>query len=206
MRGVGSDWDTPRVRADYVVVVVALVLGVVLLGGVVAVGGDQPLLAAGNDQQGAADREPLNTTAVERAVLAAVNRERTARGLETVEYDPRLAAVARTHSADMVSEGYYAHTGPGGDTAFDRVQSSSVSCSSVGENIAATWWQTSFETPGGERDSHTSVEQLADGLVEQWLSSPDHRRNMLSPYWEWTGVGVAVTAEGEVLVTQEFCA
>lgn len=200
MRG---DAGSERGGADYVAVAVALVLGVVLLASVLAVGGN-PLRPA-EDDQSVEDRKPLNTTATERAVAAAVNRERTEHGLDLVGYDAGLAAVARNHSADMVARGYYAHESPDGDVAFDRVQSRSVACSSVGENIAATWWQRPFETLEGERDRHTTVEQLAEGLVEQWLNSSEHRANMLRADWERTGVGVAVTDKGEVLVTQTFC-
>ncbi|WP_436900933.1 CAP domain-containing protein [Halovenus halobia] len=195
-----------RASADYLVVAAAVVGGLVLLGSLLVAGGADPLtLAAGDGQEAANDRDPLNTTAVERAIAAAVNDERTARGRSSVEYEPGLATVARNHSVDMIARDYYAHVSPDGDAAFERVQSSSVSCSSVGENIAATWWQTTFETTDGERERHTTREELVDELLEQWLNSPDHRENMLSTQWERTGVGVAVTQDGEVLVTQNFC-
>lgn len=202
MRGTGEDGHTDRGSVTVVALGVALVLGVVLLASVLAVGGE-PLIP--DDDQTADSPEPLNTTATERALTTAVNRERTARGLPPVGYDAGLAAVARNHSADMVARSYYSHESPEGDTAFGRVQAAPVSCASVGENIAAAWWHRPFDSLDGERERHTTVEQLAEGLVEQWLNSPDHRHNMLSSEWERTGVGVAVTDEGEVLVTQNFC-
>ncbi len=206
MSGDGSDERARgRASADYLVAA-AVVGGVVLLGSLLVASGADPFVsAAGDGQETQSERDPLNTTAAERAIAAAVNDERRARGLSPVEYEPGLATVARNHSADMIARDYYAHVSPEGNAAFERVQSSSVSCSSVGENIAATWWQTPFESTDGERGRHTTREELADGLLEQWLTSPDHRENMLSTEWERTGVGVAVTEDGEVLVTQNFC-
>lgn len=195
-----------RASAEYIALTAAVVVTVVALGGILVAGGTNPFAAAaGDDQSSADDRKPLNTTAAERAIAAAVSDERTARGLGPVEYESRLAGVARSHSSDMIAREYYAHISPDGDAAFERVKSSSVSCSSVGENIAATWWQTTFETTSGEREFHMSAQELANGIVEQWLNSPEHRENMLDPDWERIGVGVAVTEEGEVLVTQNFC-
>lgn len=195
-----------RASSDIVAVVVAIAVTGLLVGGLFYIGGTEtPGATAGDGQPNATDREPLNRTAAERAIAAAINRERTARDLDPVEYRPGLADVARNHSRDMIARDYYAHESPDGETPFGRVQSSSVSCSSVGENIAASWWQREFESTDGKRTLHTTPEELADGLVEQWLNSPEHRENMLRPDWERTGVGIAVTAEGEVLVTQNFC-
>ncbi|MXR52528.1 hypothetical protein GRX03_13035 [Halovenus sp. WSH3] len=205
----GSDRpSTERAASDLWSVVVGAVLGVVLLVGLLYVGGASPLggdqsAANTTDQPAASD---LNITAAERAVAAAINRERVNRGRPPVEYDEEIATVARNHSQDMVERSYYAHVSPEGDTAFDRIQNGPASCAVVGENIAATWWNKPFETTDGERERHTSIAELAAGLAEQWLNSQSHRKNMLDPRWERTGVGIAVTPEGEVLVTQNFCA
>lgn len=203
---VGGLSGRSRGGSDTVAVIVAIAFTGLLVGGLFYTGGiDTPNSTAGDDQSEAVNPEPLNRTATERAIAAAINRERTARDLDPVEYESGLAGVARNHSSDMIARDYYAHESPEGDTPIDRVQQSSVSCSSVGENIAASWWQRAFESTDGERTQHTTPEELADGLVEQWLNSPDHRENMLNPDWERTGVGVAVTQDGEVLVTQNFC-
>lgn len=203
-RGPSTEWAV----SDLWAVLAGAVIGVVLLAGVLYVGGANPISPGeqpaenGSAQQSAPE---LNTTAAERAVMEAVNRERVARDLPPVDYDPALATVARNHSEDMVERDYYAHESPEGETAFDRVEAGPASCLVVGENIAATWWYEPFETTDGERERHTSIEELSDGLAEQWLNSPSHRENMLDPRWDRTGVGVAVTPEGEVLVTQNFC-
>jgi uncharacterized protein YkwD len=200
----GKQSGRKRGSPDIVAAVVVIAFTGLVVGGLFYLGGtDTPNSAAGESD--AAESEPLNRTAAERAIAAAINRERTARDLDPVAYRSGLAGVARNHSSDMIARDYYAHESPDGETPFDRVEDSAVSCSSVGENIAASWWQRVFESADGERTRHTTPEELADGLVEQWLDSPEHRENLLDPDWERTGVGVAVTAEGEVLVTQNFC-
>lgn len=186
-------------------VLAGIVLGIALLGGMFYAGGTTPF--ADQPAANTTDETPeLNTTVAALAVTEAVNRERAERGIAPVAYDEGIAVVARNHSQDMIERGYYAHESPDGETAFDRIEDGPSSCAAVGENIAATWWYEPFETTEGERDRHTTVEELADGLAEQWLNSRSHRENMLDPRWKRTGVGVAVTEEGEVLVTQNFCA
>jgi uncharacterized protein YkwD len=188
---------------------VGVVCGLVLLGGLLYVGGANPLSSPTGEQPAANSSDEatpeLNTTLAERAITEAVNHERATRGLEPVEHDDAIAVVARNHSRDMVEREYYAHESPDGEAPFERIEAGPPSCGAVGENIAATWWQKPFESTDGERDRHTTVEELADGLTEQWLGSESHRENMLDRRWDRTGVGVAVTADGEVLVTQNFC-
>lgn len=201
--------ERPVTASDLWAVLVGVAFGLVLLGGLLYVGVGSPLDPSAGGQQAANTSERtvpgLNVSLAERAITGAINRERVTRGLTPVEHDGRIAVVARNHSLDMIERGYYAHESPDGETAFDRIEAGPATCAVVGENIAATWWYEPFETTDGERDRHTSVEELANGLVEQWLGSQSHRENMLDPRWERTGVGVAVTDEREVLVTQNFC-
>jgi uncharacterized protein YkwD len=190
-------------------VLIGVGLGFALLGGALYVGGANPQAPPAGDQPAANTSDEaapaLNTTRAERAITETINRERASRGLEPVEQDDAIAAVARNHSRDMIERGYYAHESPDGKTPYDRIEAGQPSCHAVGENIAATWWQRPFETDDGERGRHTTVTELANGLAEQWLNSQSHRRNMLDSRWERTGVGVAVADDGEVLVTQNFC-
>jgi uncharacterized protein YkwD len=201
----GRRWLT---TSDPWVVLAGIGLTALIVVSMCYIGGANPPTPAADQPGGnttAGNSPELNTTLAERAITEAVNEERQSRGLEPTEHDDHLAGVARTHSRDMIDREYYAHESPDGETPFDRVADSSASCEAVGENIAATWWYRPFETANGEVDRHTSIEELARGSAEQWLSSPAHRENMLDPRWEQTGVGVAVTDDGEVLVTQNFC-
>jgi len=179
----------------------ALVVFCVLLGfGVyIVLGGPLPIEDESEETTPELDEEEAAALAVE-----TLNQERAERGLSELETNEQLAAVAYNHSQDMAEREYYAHETPEGVGPNDRVRQNVPDCLAAGENIAATWWQTEFDSPDGI-DEHTTVEELADGLIEQWLQSPEHRDNMLESQWEETGVGIVVTDENEVIATQKFC-
>lgn len=178
---------------------VLLAVALVGAGGCVALDGDQSQSPAENESAAS-----LDEAAVEQAILDEVNEERTARGLQPVTADPDLAAVADGHSEDMLDRDFYAHESPEGLGPGDRLDRAGVDCRVAGENIAQSYYDVEFQTENGT-ERHTTVEEVAAGLVEQWLQSPEHRENMLQPGWETSGVGVAVSTEGEVLATQLFC-
>lgn len=178
------------------------VVGCCLL--VLALGFAPDIFPSGLGDESDGMRNEFNETAVERHLFEAVNRERTDIGLSPVEYDRRLAGVARNHSEDMAAREYYAHETPAGLGPSDRVERDGLDCEAVGENIVGTWWQQPITTSDGIEE-HTTREQVVESVVEQWLDSLSHRNNMLDPRWESTGVGVTLTPEGELLVTQKFC-
>ena len=50
-----------------------------------------------------------------------------------------------------------------------------------------------------------TMDELAAGVFEGWLHSPDHRDNILTPEWNREGIGVTVAEGRQVFVTQNFC-
>ena len=77
--------------------------------------------------------------------------------------------------------------------------------SGFAENIAQTWLYTSYMTKGIE-SSYTwqTQEGLAQSIVDQWMNSPGHRDNILSPH-QSEGIGIAITSDHKVFATQDFC-
>ncbi|MGQ3411929.1 CAP domain-containing protein [Natrinema sp. LN54] len=151
----------------------------------------------------------LDRSQVERDVHEAVNEERTARGLEPLSFDTELRDIARGHSEDMAERGYFSHVDPEGNDFADRYDAAGYECSANGytggENIAQTWYDTRVATGDGEIVRYENERELADGIVTQWMNSPDHRENILASQWENEGIGVSVTDDGRVYVTQNFC-
>jgi len=145
-----------------------------------------------------------NATAVERMVHAEVNREREANGLQPIAYDDELAAIAAGHSEDMAEGDYVSHTQPDGDGMRERYNQAGYACSGGGENVAQTWWRESIDT-GEETVEYDTEQELAAGIVAQWMQSPGHRKNILRTGWRVEGIGVEITNSGEVFVTQNFC-
>ncbi len=100
---------------------------------------------------------------IETQTIALANISRIAEGLAPLTCDPRLAAAARAHSADMCARHFFAHDTPDGITLRMRLVAAGVRFWSAGENIAGN--QT---TPA---EVHGS-----------WMQSPMHRANILGNY------------------------
>ena len=98
------------------------------------------------------------------------NRERVSRALPALRLDPVLTKIAQLHARDMQERGYFDHVDPEGRSPFDRLARESVRYSVAAENIA--------------RQQRTSEE-----VVEDWMASSGHRRNILDAKLRRIGVG-----------------
>ncbi|MDY6779951.1 MAG: CAP domain-containing protein, partial [Halobacteria archaeon] len=114
--------------------------------------------------------------------------------------------LARLHSTEMARNGYVGHAGPEGDGPTVRAGELGVGCSghAVGENVLRTYYQRSVETSEGH-EIYSTEKELARGIVNQWMDSEGHRRNLLWEGYEREGIGVRITRSGEVYVTQNLC-
>ncbi|MDY7083310.1 MAG: CAP domain-containing protein [Halobacteria archaeon] len=147
----------------------------------------------------------LNTTRVERAVHERVNQVRESHGVNPLSYDEELAGIAGNYSEQMATQGFFSHTEPDGDNYDDRYnqagydcvlrsENGSVAVDASGENLA----RLSYEH---KKFNETDV---AREVVEGWMKSSEHRKNMLSDRWRREGIGV-YTTNSTVYVTQNFC-
>ena len=124
--------------------------------------------------------------AVEAEMLQLVNEERAKAGLDPVELDPELRAVARAHGEEMFRLGYFAHESPVTGSPADRLIDAGILYLSSGENLAYA----------------PSVEVAHEGL----MNSPGHRANILSPVFTRLGVGVVRSERRGLMFAQEFAA
>lgn len=111
--------------------------------------------------------------AVSRQMLVRVNAERKKAGLRPLRLNSELARSAQRHAEDMLARGYFDHKSPSGTTVRERSRAAGYNWGAIGENIA--FGQTSV----GE-------------VVETWMDSPGHRKNILSPNFSELGVGLAL--------------
>lgn len=136
---------------------------------------------------------------LERQMLDLINAERAALGLDPVLLELRLNDSAEDHSAWMLAEDVFSHTGAGGSTAGMRMADAGFEFSggwTWAENIA---WQSTRGAPG-----------LADDVIdlhESLMNSPGHRANILKADVEVIGIGIeqgSFKGWDAVMVTQNF--
>lgn len=122
-----------------------------------------------------ADLRDLET--IRARMLAAVNAARKQAGVRPLKPDSRLDLAAQRHAEDMLVRGYFNHPSPEGKTVRERARESGYIWQFIGENIA---------------EGQYSVREV----METWMNSPGHRRNILSPNFEDLGAGLALGRSG----------
>jgi len=156
----------------------------------------------------------ISTANLERRIHGLINNERKHRGLSLLLWDDTLSRIARRHSSDMASRQYFAHESPEGHNFSYRFAQEGYRCSiPVGgirylgaENIFQTYLYNSVSrVDGNVIYNWNSEEKIAQSIVQGWMDSPGHRKNILIPYWINEGIGVAVSPDGKVYITQNFC-
>jgi uncharacterized protein YkwD len=122
------------------------------------------------------------TAALDIGVLEQLNAIRSAHGLTTLTLNPSLSAAARTHSDEMLADGYFAHDSADGSPFWKRIQAfypqGQFGYWLVGENL--------FWTAG----SSTATQSM-----NAWMASPEHRANILDPAWRQIGISAATSPD-----------
>lgn len=148
-----------------------------------------------------AGSEQISPGDVERLVLEHVNDRRSQRSMSPLDWHERAANAARTHAQDMAANNYFSHTSQDGQTQRERY----AFCAG-GENAAQTWVYRQVRADDGETEYYTSTEELAQGIVEQWMGSEPHReRGIYGGRWTAAGVGIAISDDDKVYAVMGFC-
>ena len=129
-------------------------------------------------------RELATSGPVEQSVIDRTNAERKVAGLRPLAEHPQLAEAARRHAADMARHDVMDHKLDGRMPA-DRVRTAGFEYRAVGENIA-------------------HKQPTPKMAVDDWMKSPEHRRNLLGEQFTHIGVGMATNAKGEPYWVQVF--
>ena len=126
-------------------------------------------------------REP----GIEQAIVERINAVRAANGLRPLTMVAALRTAAASHSKTMAELGFFEHASNDGTPFWKRLLrtygTSGYGSWSVGENLL--WHSARID---------------AAAAVKNWMKSPAHRRNILSPVFRDVGVGVvwATSAPG----------
>lgn len=156
-------------------------------------GGASRIAGDGVDEVGGLSEEAagrcvqrVDLDAMARQVLSLINIERTRVGVSPLTINDELTLAAEDYACTLASEDFFAHVHPvTGEGPADRASDAGYVFFAVGENLAA-----------GQRS--------AAEAVEGWMNSEDHRRNLLSPEWTETGIGVRGGGTYGVYWVQEF--
>ncbi len=139
----------------------------------------------------------INT--LEARIFEFTNIERERKGLKSLKFDKRLRIAARQHSEEMLKDNYLSHGSSNilNKTSVQRIYNSGLPILRVGENVA--------EDVGNLIPFlfRKNIDSLAKRIVNGWMESPGHRKNILEP--DFTHMGIGSVVEGETLkVTQNF--
>jgi uncharacterized protein YkwD len=124
-----------------------------------------------------------NAKQIRGATLCLLNRQRRARGLAPLRSNSRLQVAATRYSRQMVRQRFFDHTAPDGTTFDQRVRAAGyVRFQTLAENIA--WGSGLQATPAR--------------IVNGWMHSSGHRRNILDGALREIGIGIATGAPLDV--------
>ena len=128
---------------------------------------------------------------VEARAFDLMNAQRQANGLQSLQWDEQVVALARSHSESMAVSKYFSHKDPSGGYVDSRASKLGIfNWMAIGENIA---FMKGYDDP-------------ASMAVEKWMQSTSHKKNILSGQWRDSAIGVAVASDGAVYFTQVFIA
>ena len=148
-----------------------------------------------------AEADSFDAARLANLVFSQSNAERRRAGLQPLARSEALDAVAQGHSADMAKRNYFSHTSPGllkRETLADRLKADGVTYRRAAENIALyplVLSRTFQRGPGVSREvsrQGTTYGELAASVVDGWMKSRGHRKNLLDPNQEHMGIGVAL--------------
>ena len=132
------------------------------------------------------------------AVFYETNRQRVLNNGTPFKYDYALEVCAHNHTYDMVTQDFFSHTSTvaGKKTLSDRMRQVGYTHVTGAENILC-------RTIGG---TETYID-CAREIVDLWMHSDGHRKNILNPTYTHLGTGTAIyLKDGFIYVksTQNF--
>ena len=156
------------------------------------------------------DFDLIDHSVLQAAIFYATNEARTAEGLDPLQHEPLLERAAQIHAQRMVALNFFSGENPHDPdlrTPEDRARQLGILNPILTESIAThigiqarpgeplhlidpkTNYFSRTEN-GPPIPPHTYL-SLARGLVKQWMNSPFHRANILSPEAVQLGCGAA---------------
>jgi uncharacterized protein YkwD len=111
--------------------------------------------------------------------VSRINSLRASKGLSQLQVSGELTGVARNWTEQMVQAGQISHN------------------PNLGSQVSGDW------TKLGE---NVGVGYDVDGLMQAFINSAAHYKNLVDPDWSYVGVGVVMAADGRMYTTHNFMA
>jgi uncharacterized protein YkwD len=118
--------------------------------------------------------------ALEADVLSHINALRRSRGLSTLRLSTALGRAADSHSTAMATRGFFAHESADGSSFWKRV--------------ARFYPRRNGEWAVGENLLWSSPDVDGAGALRMWMSSPSHRKILLTGRWREVGLSAVHAA------------
>ena len=117
--------------------------------------------------------------AAEKGAFTLTNKRRAEHGLVALQWDARVAALARERAEYMAATGRFSHTEADGSNVFDDIADAGLTWYGAGEIIA---WNTAGD-----------LQFSAAFAVKQWMESSGHRAIVLSSGYNYVAFGMAIS-------------
>lgn len=155
-------------------------LAVALLVGLTATGSSAQRTVPAASRAAAAPVAPTSPSPeFETQFVSRINSLRASKGLSQLQVSGQLQGVARNWTEQMVRDGQISHN------------------PNLGSQVSGNW------TKLGE---NVGVGYDVDGLMQAFINSPAHYRNLVDPEWNYVGVGVTMAGDGRMYTTHNFMA
>lgn len=121
-------------------------------------------------------------------LLDITNQKRQENGISPLTMHGSLSQAAANKASDMLSKDYWAHNSPDGTAPWAFIRATGYNYVYAGENLARGF-------------------NNAPDVVNAWMASPEHRKNMLSSNYQNVGFAVVtgkLSGEDTVLIVEMF--
>lgn len=142
---------------------------------------------------------------LESGIFKYTNAHRVDGGAPAFAESSSADEMARAFSLTLVKSRLFSEDQPGLPFA-QRLQQAAPcgdSCADAAENVFQIDYP-SIQALLADVQSTDQIDKMAKDIVDGWLASPGHRRNIEDPLLEALGVGVAVSLDGKLYATQDF--
>jgi uncharacterized protein YkwD len=146
-------------------------------------------------------------------ILQRVNKERRAGGMHILRHNSSLALAAQSYAKDMYKRGFFSHFNPEGISYVDRIRNAgyidsntkacpctpSINVEDLLQNRREIGKNYTLMKSGNQCECNARFslgENIAKGqltpseVMEDWMQSENHRRNILSGAFEEIGIGI----------------